>query len=77
MERNNQIEEKFDAIADQLSQIPYWIVISTTLTLLLLFISMFFGDLVGIVYYERDVIEWCDEYHPTWTYDQCNGMVTR
>lgn len=77
MERNNQLEEKLDAIADRLSQMSYWIVISTTLSLLLLFILMFSGDFVGITYHERDVIEWCDEYHPTWTYDQCNRMVGR
>ena len=77
MERNNQIEEKLDAISDRLSQMSYWIVISTTLSLLLLLILMFFGDFVGITYHERDVIEWCDEYHPSWTYDQCNRMVGR
>ena len=77
MELKRYEEEKLDSIADRLSQMSYWIVISTTLSLLLLFILMFFGDFVGITYHERDVIEWCDEYRTSWTYDQCNSMVAR
>lgn len=24
---------------------------------------------------DRDVVEWCEEYQPTWTYEQCEKMV--
>ena len=77
MELKRYEEEKLDAIADRLSQMSYWLVLSTTLSLLILFILMLFNDFVGITYHERDVIEWCDEYRPAWTYDQCNSMIGR
>ena len=24
---------------------------------------------------DRDVVEWCEEYQPTWTYEQCEKMA--
>ena len=41
----------------------------------MIFLLMFFGDYVGVVYKDKDVVEWCEEYHPTWTYEQCRNMV--
>ena len=77
MERNNQLEEKLDAIANGLFKLSYWLVILTCFGFLALLVLFLFGDYVGIVYKDHDVVEWCEEYHPTWSYEQCESMVAR
>ena len=77
MELNQKEEETLDAIADGASKATYWIVIGTCLAFPMIFLLMFFGDYVGIVYKDRDVVQWCEKYHPTWTYEQCERMVGR
>ena len=77
MELRHNEEEKLDAIANGLHKLSYWLVIITCFGFLALFILFLFGDYVGIVYKDHDVVEWCEEYHPAWTYDQCNRMVGR
>ena len=77
MELNQREEERLDAIANGASKATYWTVLTTCLALPIIFLFMFFGDYVGIVYKDQDVVQWCEEYHPTWTYEQCEGMVGR
>jgi len=77
MELNQKEEERLDAIANGASKATHWIVVATCLAFPMIFLLMFFGDYVGVVYKDRDVVEWCEEYHPTWTYERCEGMVGR
>ena len=77
MELRHNEEEKLDAIANGLHKLSYWLVIITCLGFLALFVIFLFGDYVGIVYKDHDVVEWCEEYHPNWTYEQCERMVSR
>lgn len=77
MELKRNEEEKLDAIANGLFKLSYWLVIITCFGFLALFILFLFGDYVGIVYKDHDVVEWCEEYHPTWSYEQCESMVGR
>ena len=77
MELNQKEEERLDAIANGASNATYWIVVATCLAFPIIFLLMFFGDYVGFVYKDRDVVHWCEEYHPTWTYEQCERMVGR
>ena len=77
MELNQKQEERLDAIASGASKATYWIVLATCLAFPMIFLLMFFGDYAGVVYKDRDVVEWGEEDHPTWTYEQCEGMVGR
>ena len=77
MELKRNEEEKLDAIAHGFAKLSYFIVIITCLGFFALFLLFMFGDYVGIVYKDHDVVEWCEEYHPTWTYEQCESMVGR
>ena len=77
MELNQKEEERLEAIANGASQAMYWIVVATCLAFPMIFLLMFFGDYVGMVYEDQDVVDWCKEYHPTWTYEQCESMVGR
>ena len=77
MEMNQKEEERLDAIANGASKATYWIVLATCLALPVIFLLMFFGEYAGITYKDGDVVEWCEEYHPTWTYEQCESMVGR
>ena len=77
MELNEKEEERLDAIANGASKATYWIVVARYLAFPMIFLIMFFGDYVGIVYKDQDVVEWCEEYHPTWTYEQCESKVGR
>ena len=77
MELKRNEEEKLEAIANGLSKFSYWLVIITCFGFLMLFLFFVFGDYIGFVYKDRDVARWCEEYHPTWTYEQCESMVGR
>ena len=77
MELNQKEEERLNAIANGASKAMYWIVVASCLVFPLIFLLMFFGDYVGFVYKDQDVIQWCEEYHPTWTYEQCESQVGR
>ena len=77
MELRHNEEEKLDAIANGLSKLSYWLVTITCFGFLALFVIFLFGDFIGIVYKDHDVVEWCEEYHPNWTYEQCERMVSR
>ena len=77
MELNQKEEKRLDAIANCASKATYWIVLATCLAFPMIFLLMFFGGYVGIVYKDQDVVEWCKEYHPTWTYEQCESKVGR
>ena len=77
MELNQKEEERLDAIANGASKATYWIVVATCLAFPMIFLFMFFGEYVGIVYKDQDVVAWCEEYHPSWTYEQCESMVGR
>lgn len=77
MELNKKEEETLDAIANVASKATYWIVIATCLALPMIFLLMFFGEYVGLAMKDQDVVQWCEEYHPTWTYEQCERMVGR
>jgi len=75
MELKRNEEEKLEAIANGLSNLSYWLVIITCFGFLMLFLLFVFGDYIGFVYKDRDVARWCEEYHPTWTYEQCESMT--
>ena len=75
MELKRNEEEKLEAIANGLSKFSYWLVIITCFGFLMLFLLFVFGDYIGFVYKDRDVARWCEEYHPTWTYEQCESMT--
>ena len=77
MELNEKEEERLDAIANGASKATYGIVVATCLAFPMIFLPMFFGDYVGIVYKDQDVVQWCEEYHPIWTYEQCESQVGR
>ena len=77
MELNQRKEAKLDSIASGMSKAIYWVVIATCLAFSLMFVLMFFGDYVGVVYNDQDIVQWCEEYHPNWTYDQCESMTSR
>ena len=77
MELKQKEEERLDAIVNGASKVTYWIVVAKCLAFLMIFLLMFFGDYVGIVYKDQDVVQWFEEYHPTWTYEQCESMVGR
>jgi len=75
MELTRNEEEKLDAIANVLSKFSYWLVILTCFGFLMLFLFFVFGDYIGFVYKDSDVVKWCEDYHPTWTYEQCESMT--
>ena len=77
MQLNEQTEETIDNFANGISNLSYWLVIITCFGFLLLFLFFVFGDYIGFVYKDQDVVEWCEEYHPIWTYEQCESMVGR
>ena len=77
MELNKKEEERIEAIASGASRTMYWIVVATCLTFPLMFLLMFFGDYVGLTMKDKDIVQWCEEYHPSWTYAQCERMVGR
>ena len=77
MELNPKEEERLDAIADGASKATYWAVLATCLAFPMIFLLMLFGDYVGVVYKDQDVVKWCEEYHPNWTYEQCESRVAR
>jgi len=77
MELKRNEEEKLDAIANGLSNLSYWLVIITCFGFLMLFLLFVFGDYIGFVYKDSDVVEWCEEYHSNWSYEQCESMVGR
>ena len=77
MELNEKEEERLDAIANGASKATYWIVVGTCLAFPIIFLLMFFGEYAGVVYKDQDVVQWCEEYHPTWSYEQCENMVGR
>ena len=72
-EQLEQFDRKADKILNLLikgSFILVGIVVSSITIMVLAF-------LLGFEPVERDVAAWCDEYQPTWTYEQCEGMVGR
>ena len=75
MKLNEQTEETIDNFANGISNLSYWLVIITCFGFLMLFLFFVFGDYIGFVYKDRDVARWCEEYHPTWTYEQCESMT--
>ena len=77
MKLNEQTEETFENFANGISNLSYWLVIITCFSSLTLFLFFVFVNYIGIVYKDRDVVEWCEEYHPNWTYEQCESMVGR
>ena len=77
MELTQREEAKLDAFAASFSKVTYWVVILVCLLFLIMFVSIFFGDYVGLIYRDQDVVEWCEEYHPNWVYEQCESMVGR
>ena len=77
MELRHNEEEKLDAIANGLHKLSYFIVINTCLGFFALFLLFLFGDYVGIVYKDQDVVDWCEEYNLTWTYEQCESRIGR
>ena len=77
MKLNEQTEETIDNFANGISNLSYWFFIITCFGFLTLFLFFVFGDYIEIVYKDPDVVEWCEEYHPTWTYEQCESMVGR
>ena len=52
-------------IANGAAKATYWVVVATCLAFPLIFQLMFFGDYVGVVYKDQDIVEWCEEYQPT------------
>jgi hypothetical protein len=77
MKLSQKEEERLDAIAIGASKATYWIVIATCLAFPIIFLLMFFGEYAGVVYKDHDIVDWCEQYHPTWTYEQCESMVGR
>ena len=77
MKLNEHTEETIENFANGISNLSYWLVIITCFGFLMLFLFFVFGDYIGIVYKDSDVVEWCEEYHPTWTYEQCESMTSR
>jgi len=77
MELKRNEEEKLDAIANGLSKLSYWLVIITCFGFLALFFLVLFGEFIGFVHKDQDIVEWCEEYHPNWSYEQCESMVGR
>ena len=75
MELNQKEEETVDAFAHGLYKLSYWLVIITCFGFLMLFLFFVFGDYIGFVYKDSDVVKWCEDYHPTWTYEQCESMT--
>lgn len=75
MALNEQTEETIDNFANGMSNLSYCLILLTCLGFLMLFLFFVFGDYIGIVYKDSDVVEWCEEYHPTWTYEQCESMT--
>jgi len=77
VELNQKEEERLDLVVNSASKSMYWIVVASCFAFPLILLLMFFGDYVGIVYEDQDVVQWCEEYHPAWTYEQCERMVGR
>jgi hypothetical protein len=77
MELKQKAEETVDAFAQWLYKLSYWLVILTCFGFLALFFLFLFGGYIGFVYKDQDIVEWCEEYHPNWTYEQCENMVGR
>jgi hypothetical protein len=70
MKLSESEENKIDFIANVASRASYALVIMTTLAIPVLIFLMFF-----IEYRDSEVLAWCEEYHPTWTYEQCENMT--
>ena len=77
MELNQKEEETIGAFAHALYKLSYWLVVLTCFGFLALFLLFLFGDYIGSVYKDPDIVAWCEEYHPTWSYEQCESMVGR
>ena len=61
MELIHKDEEILDKIANGAAKATYWVVVATCLAFPLIFQLMFFGDYVGVVYKDQDIVEWCKE----------------
>jgi len=75
MELKRNEEEKLDAFAHGLSKLSYWLVIITCFGFLALFFLVLFGEFIGFVHKDQDIVEWCEQYHPNWNYEQCESMT--
>ena len=73
----NQQEEQLVVVANSISKLPYALVIITCFGFLALFMIFAFGEYIGFVYQDPDIVRWCAEYNPTWTYEACASMVGR
>ena len=63
-------ENKIDFIANAAARASYALVIMTTLAIPIFIFLMFVVE-----YRDGEVLAWCEEYHPTWTYEQCESMT--
>lgn len=69
--------EKFDRKADKILNIliySSYILVAIVVGAIIIIVAAF---MLGFAPVDRDVADWCDEYQPTWTYEQCEGMVGR
>ena len=62
--------EEQDRLYRKRCHTSYALVILTTLAIPIFIFLMFF-----IEYRDGEVLAWCEEYHPTWTYEQCESMT--
>ena len=77
MKLKQKEEQTIDTFAHRLYKLSYWLVILTCFGFFALFLLFLFGDYIGLVYKDQDVVEWCEEYNPTWTYEQCESRIGR
>ena len=59
IEVDQKEEETLDAIANGASKATYWIVVATCLAFPMIFLFMFFGEYVGVVYKDQDGVRAC------------------
>ena len=70
-------EERLDAFTAALSRLAYLLILITCLGFIGLVSFSFFAEYIGFQIKDPEVVKWCEEIHPTWTYEQCDSMVGR
>ena len=67
----NKVREKPMPKASNVAKIIY-----SSIAIVVIVLTVGIGlDLITIK--DRDIAEWCEEYQPTYTYEQCESMSSR
>ena len=72
-EQLEQFDRKTDKILNLLIESSF-ILVANVVGAIIIIVAVF---MLGFEPIDRDVAAWCDEYQPTWTFEQCESVVGR